>query len=443
MARKPLSPADLDPLASAASPITEDPILGRDLDALRMRANQQPMVLSRRVQLRNAADGMLSDELSAMVKDRLRREQAMRDEAQAKADAEIAELESQYEAERASYDPVGRPRLGAPMPGQNGRFQFRARGDGTEAVVEADPAAAVNADFARWADEEPGSDRQRMYNPQGYAEAMTAREQERLARAAAEQEMYGVAEGPNWRENLTDEQLAAREARSEADRRQAENNKATRAKVQGTDSYKKYEAKQAKLEANRVQMQQNPFLTLGDPGLNEWQQFVLARGMLGPQAQVTDPNAVRATHNQQAMRLLERLGLGNFGPQQTPEGQAVADAAARKANPRAAGVRDIAGKNYESEEAQLEIDALAGQHDSGGWNTYSYDDERKLAERLQQPPYNMQPADAEEYAYRAAEKKRWFFLQGGGKAGSRSDATPAAPADPALPPATGGGRHPL
>lgn len=372
MTRKPLSPADLDPLAAAASPITEDPILGRDLDALRMRANQQPMALDRRVQLRNAADGMLSDELSAMVQDRLRREQAMREEAQAKADAEIAALESQYEAERASYDPVGRPRLGAPLPGQNGRFQFRARGDGTEQVVEADPAAAVDADFARWADEDPGSDRQRRYNPTGYAEAMAAREEQRLERAAAEQAKYGVASGENWRDNITDEQWQARADRAEVDRRQAENNKATRAKVRGTDSYKNYEAKQAKLEANRVQMQQNPFLTLGDPSLNEWQQFVLARGMLGPQAPVTDPNTVRATHNKQmnefAQLFARNPGMlaGMLPGADEARRQARRDAAKEDFEKRYAsnhgGVMGLTGRPYTAADREREVNYLRNQY---------------------------------------------------------------------------------
>lgn len=285
-------PQDLDPLDAAATPLGDDPLL-------RARAGVKS----------------LEDTLAAMRADRLRREQEARLRAQQESDAMLAAAEDQYKAERESFDPVGRPRLGAPLPGQNGRFQFRARGDGTEEVVEANPAASVDADFARWADEEPGSDRQRMYNPTGYAEAMAAREEQRLERAAAEQAKYGVASGENWRDNITDEQWQARADRAEVDRRQAENNKATRDKVRGTQSYQNYEAKQAKLEANRVQMQQNPFLTLGDPGLNEWQQFVLAQGMLGGRARVVDPNARDAESAQNAMRLIQADALaGMFDP---------------------------------------------------------------------------------------------------------------------------------
>lgn len=345
---RPLGPQDLDPLEAAAAPIPDDT-------------------------------------LAALRADRVRRESAARRRAQEEADAQVAALESQYEAERASYDPVGRPRLGAPMPGQNGRFQFRARGDGTEAVVEADPAAAVNADFARWADEEPGSDRQRMYNPQGYAEAMAAREQERLARAAAEQEMYGVAEGPNWRENLTDEQLAAREARSEADRRQAENNKATRANVQGTDSYKKYEAKKAKLEANRVLMQQNPFLTLGDPSLTDLQREVLSRNLLGKNNRGDDPRVEVAMLEAQARSEDRRADIDSrysLAAQERDSRRELAEMEAKaKADDRAAAVAAQAELARAEREARSEEQRLAREAEDRRWQERSASEDRKYSER--------------------------------------------------------------
>lgn len=427
----PSTPADLDPVEASATPIEQDPFL-RDRDELRRRIAEQPMVLDPRVQMRRAADAILSDEAAAMRAERMKREEERRIAGYAKTDAEIASLEAGLESDRAKYDEIGRLRtgLGEDPTMQRGRYDKLDPITGRVVPMSAMEREAASAqDFRGWADQEPGSARQAQYNPQGYAEWQAARDEERQARAAADQQKYGVASGENWRDNITDEQWDARADRAEADRRQSANNIATRAKVQGTQNYQDYEERQAKQEANRIKLQQNPFLTLGDPSLNEWQQFVLARNMLNTPQNVTDPNAVRATHNEQAMRLAERLGFGQGFPEQTPEGKAVADAKAREANPRAAGVRDISEKNYESKEAQIEFDALAKQHDTS-YGGFSYDNERALAQRLMGEPYNMPQADAEEYAYRAGEKLRWFWNQGGGKAGTRTDATPPAQRPP-------------
>jgi hypothetical protein len=96
----------------------------------------------------------------------------------------------------------------------------------------------------------------------------------------------------------------------------------------------------------------------------------------------------------------------------------------REKNPAMAGANDIAGRNFESPQAQDEFERLAESIDTT-WGGFSYDDERRLAAALMKPPYNMSQPDAEAMAYRYAEKLRWVS----GRAPGGRGALPPAPAD--------------
>lgn len=79
----------------------------------------------------------------------------------------------------------------------------------------------------------------------------------------------------------------------------------------------------------------------------------------------------------------------------------------REKNPAMAGANDIAGRNFESPQAQDEFERLAASMDTT-WVGFSYDDERRLAAALMKPPYNMPQPEAEAMAYRYAEKERFI-----------------------------------
>lgn len=210
-----------------------------------------------------------------------------------------------------------------------------------------------------------------------------------------------------------------------------------------------------------MQSRYNPMEYLGRNDINQWQQFVAAEQMLGggggfdvsinPKTgerrlmvrRGMDPNQVQATNNQQLLDIGRRVAMNPNalpGNNDNPAMQAQMDAQARAANPAAAGQRDIASGNYESQEAQGELNRLAASFDNttGGM---SLDNERALASALQRPPYNMPQAEAEAYAYRYAEKRRRLWNQGGGPAGQPKPAP--APAAPGLPPPPPGGNRPM
>jgi hypothetical protein len=113
----------------------------------------------------------------------------------------------------------------------------------------------------------------------------------------------------------------------------------------------------------------NAFGMMGDPGLTEDQRSSLRYMMPGGERAA----GVDAAHNQQLTNLGLRVaqglatgqGMNNMPPAVADAAAAKARAAARAADPAAAGREDIAGTNYSSPEAQAEFERLAEEHDSG------------------------------------------------------------------------------
>jgi len=110
---------------------------------------------------------------------------------------------------------------------------------------------------------------------------------------------------------------------------------------------------------------------------------------------------------------------------------AAANAQARGADPVAAGTGDIAKGQYDTPEAQSELDRLAQSHDTS-YGGFSYDNEASLSAALQNPPYNLSPAEADALAYKYGERRRWYWNQGQGARGKSP-----GKARPATGPATG------
>lgn len=201
-----------------------------------------------------------------------------------------------------------------------GRFRFVHSPTGLRAVDTTPSEAEQRAAFTRWANAEPGSDRQRQYSPAGAAE-WDAKVAGNISRWA--QEDLAVSADP--------ELAAARRAAEKkafddriARRDFLENDPRTQA-IRG-----KREARDAMLENNRRLLQQHPFLTLGDKGLNEWQQFVLSQNMLRGDQKVTDPNAVKAQQLNNIGDVIKRsltAAAAGMQPQAVSDAQAAAAAA--------------------------------------------------------------------------------------------------------------------
>jgi len=172
----------------------------------------------------------------------------------------------------------------------------------------------------------------------------------------------------------------------------------------------------------------NALMTMPEDERNSSLRYMMPGGQL---AATVDANA-----NQQAFELAKQMALGaGFQDPNSPTAKAAAqalEAKRRKENPEAAGVSDLSSGNPTSTEAQAEADRLAKSMDNdlGG---FSYESEIALAQRLQQPPYNMRQPEAEAAAHRAAENRRWWWNQGG---------SPQKPATPGNDPAAWGAAPP-
>lgn len=103
-------------------------------------------------------------------------------------------------------------------------------------------------------------------------------------------------------------------------------------------------------------------------------------------------------------------------------------------NPQAAGVRHISEGNYESPEAQAEFARLAESFDMDMFGM-SYEQRDAMAQKLQDPPYNMDPGPAEEAAYRYTRGRMYMPGEAPGQpgyvpAGSGLDVPPGGPQRP-------------
>lgn len=230
---------------------------------------------------------------------------------QARADAAMQPKQGPvYGPESVVYDADGRPHLRAerqvvlrpgekidPITGRATNMSDREREDQARARLRA------------WVNEEPGSKRQGQYNPAGwdqwYQTIVDRQHQDYLA----DVEKYGSAEGKGWRDRLTPAQAKARAERDAAESARFRQRVAARELLKSDPRViARQAARQAEMDRrarNRQLMTQHPFITLGDPDINDWQRFVLAQGMSPEGARVTDPNAVAATHNEQMTRLAE------------------------------------------------------------------------------------------------------------------------------------------
>ena len=350
------------------------------------------------------------------------------------------------------------------------RGQYVTMPDGSVIPVGADPTEQdiqSEREWAEWANETPGTERQALYDPAAYAEWSAARAQELQDRARKDVETYGGSDPSKW----TDEQKARRDARLQAENRSADSDTSRELKIARMAQragITRQEARRLLDEGREAVMQGRPGdgpLTMAERGresqslrdmagsrrdaeLKARRQNRIEQAMLAGGQPTGGPFGTRATTsaiNQlgpgwREIAILDRLTNGRVGgptplaveganaaaaaqmaqqamvaflrnnPGATPEQAAAARQQLRGLNPAAAGGDDIAGGQLETPEAQREFTRLAESHD----NTYggmSYDNEMAMANTLQKPPYNLDQATAEELAYRYAEKRRWGTRQ--------------------------------
>lgn len=125
-----------------------------------------------------------------------------------------------------------------------------------------------------------------------------------------------------------------------------------------------------------------------------------------------------------------RLNVANTlsSPEQTAMMQHQMD----QQNPEAAGARHISEGQYDTPQAQAELNRLAQSYDTT-YGGFSYENEMALAEALQQPPYNIQSqAEAEAIAHRYANNQRWWWTRTSSPASSQPAGAPqGGPSGPA------------
>jgi hypothetical protein len=319
-----------------------------------------------------------------------------------------------------------------------------------------------------WVNETPGSERQARYNK---AEWDRQYEENQSEFNEAERRKYGGPQktrtiGPdgNWvdsSEPLTDEQKLNRQTRKEvqdrardADAGNRRNRLIVRAGLSDAEAKDMTEEELRGIgDRNRMRTTEGrtqrrldtAFLAGGSHNLNSGNQGAFNRiSELNPEDRVrallySGPGGalaaqVDAQGLQNMMRMMNAEALAGADPFNRGLLAQRANEQRRKENPTLAGEQDLGGGRETSPEAMAEAERLAEQFDSGGWNTMSWEDEARLADHLFKK-FDIPRPTAEEIANRAANKRRWSWLQG-----KRPDA--GAPGAAAPPPGPAAGEMP-
>jgi len=383
-----------------------------------------------------------------------------------------AEGERQFLQERGEQNPMaaqGDRDMDLRRSIMQQRGQFFEMPDGTMIPVGREPTAADFRNeraWRQWVSENPGSERQARYDPQGYE---TYREGVREGiRENAQEEMatYGMGvSDPAVREELdiaplTPAQATARNRRdrSEDRVREAQRGRFYAQRLQndtgmpaGTDiaamEAERFRQRDAARKDDLAQRRaarrsQGMLLAPGGRGVvnainelpDEWRHIAILDRLTNGRVGGPTPLGVEAVGAQNALRFINNEAMGGNDPLRRQMMTDQMDMQRRQNSPAIAGQKDIADGNAQTPEAVQHLKDLAERHDTttGG---FSYEDEMNLANTLQDPPYNMSQADAEAKAYELAESRRWFS---GDKPASQQGVAPppaAAPAPQAKPPA--------
>lgn len=492
--RPPLGPADLDPLDAAATDIPGDPIPGAAADPS-ARSALQARRDARTLQL--MAQGMSMAQASMQEDAEFKQERA--DAKEAARQSRQAAAQAEWDAAHASVDPLDEPRTPAELRGM-GLFGERepgpARIDGLpiglpeELTTEREardytyraPVSETDRAFRRRGMQQ--GDSAAAYDPSqrdldmaargfapvygddgevGYSVAAPIDEASRVpgapGRRGRRADLEAPVVGTDGNLVLQDGQPVPRfesvpvrgptgiqyvyrpsPALQEKNRQLSERNRIIRqAEAAGMSSADMAKltpdervmrvadaraAQRRELETNRRRQQQNPFITLGDPNLNEWQQFVLAQGMLSGRGQVTDPNAVQAQSAENALRLMRADGIGG-----NPAQALLAEHTINTQRQQALAARED------------ELGDLYAPPVFGGYDEFEEREQQDMYDDLVASGHS--PDEARRAVSRQASKRRATRRLFGSTPSSPPAPMPEKPAAPGLPPATGGGRHPL
>lgn len=313
-------------------------------------------------------------------------------------------------------------------------------------------AIASRRDLNEWANETPGTERQARYAPADYAEWQEARAQEIQANARKEMEKYGTGSSdPQVRADtglapLSPEQVEARARRDRAAERARAYRQATaerrRERLEADPKLAaEAQAREEDKKARRDNLRnQRLLLAPGGRGVANainmlppgWREIAILDRLTEGRVGGPTPLGVDAAGAQNAMRFLNYEAIAGMDPMRRALAQQQADIALRGQAPEIAGQNDIAAGNWETPEARSVLDGVAERHDTTYFGM-SYEDEARLAQTLQAPPYNMSQPDAEAKAYELAQKRRRVSGSRPEDRG-RPQAQGPAPSAPAAPP---------
>lgn len=304
--------------------------------------------------------------------------------------------------------------------------------DGTAIPVGREPTPQeVEAErkWYEWANQTPGSERQALYDPQAYEAHREGVREGIRNRAQWEELTFGT--GPDRK--ATPLQQQNRQARRAAEERvrTAQRGRFYEQKLQnetgmpaGTpievmeaERFRQRDAARSADLASRRDNLRNQRLLMapGAKGVANainmlppgWREVAILDRLTEGRVGGPTPLGVEALGAQNALRFMNNEAMAGMDPLRRQAAQDQMDMQRRQQVPELAGQQDIAAGNSQTPEARDHLEGLAERHDTtaGG---FSYQDEARLAETLQRPPYNMPQAEAEALAYDLAQERRWI-----------------------------------
>jgi hypothetical protein len=262
-----------------------------------------------------------------------------------------AESEYQFLQERGERNPLasqGDRDVDVRRRVMQQRGQFFEMPDGTLIPVGAEPTAADirnEREWQEWVGQNPGSERQARYDPQGYEQYREGVREDIRNRAKWEEMTFGAgpdrAVSPLQRQNR-EARRASEERVRDAQRGRFYQDRllvdqgvavsppgpdATVDELERAAFRDRYARRQADLQGRKQalirtrQAQTNPLEYMNRDDISDWNRFAAAQSVLGGRVRGATPNDVAAARNEQLTALGLRVAQGQ-GFQQSPPGQA-------------------------------------------------------------------------------------------------------------------------
>jgi hypothetical protein len=335
--------AELDNLAAAATPLSVEPMVGVSPESL--PADEYGAVSGRAVREANRS---LPDAEAALAQEQGLAREIMRGFRESNRNWQ-AEGDRQYAQEYGLggfENGAGATDLDLRRQIQDQQGYIRTQ----QGMVPVGPQVTperieARRDFAEWANETPGSERQAQYDPGSYEQFREGVRDDIRNRAQWEEMTFGA--GPDRAVSPLQKQNRAARRASEGRVRDAQRGDFYKDRLMvdagvsgpapGPDApleeleraayRERYAARQNELAAReqaverRRMAQSNPLEYMNRNDISDWNRFAAAQSVLGGRVRGATPNDVAEAHNAQLTQLGLRVAQGQ-GFQQTPPGQA-------------------------------------------------------------------------------------------------------------------------